>query len=1045
VQSAEPYAEGGVPAFLAHDGELARLIAARDWSDSLGPIADWPASLRTAVGLMIHSPVPMVLLWGEDGIMIYNDPYSVVAGGRHPQLLGSKVREGWPEVAEFNDNVMRVGLAGGALAYKDQELTLHRSGQPEPVWMNLDYSPVIDESGRPGGVIAIVVETTQRVLAERRQAALTSRLRRQFEQSPGFVIIMTGANHLVEFVNERHRQVFGSHDWVGKTIRAAFPSLEGQGFFEALDRVFVTGEAIQFEAVPVRYQRSPGAPQEERRLTFIYAPIHDDTGAVTGIFCDGFDMSETYGDRRRREALVRLSDELRDIDDPEHIAAAAGRVLGELLDASRVGYGAIDADSDTLHVYSDWTAKGADTVAGVTNLRAYGSFIDSLKRGELVTIADVRQDPRTAAAVAALDRRRALSLVNVPVMEHGRLVAMLFVNDALERVWSDADQALIREFADRTRTAVERARTQAALAASEARLRFLDDLGRQTAKSVDADDILAITTRMVGEHLDVSVCAYADMDDDEDGFTIRGDWAAPGSQSIVGHYSLGDFGAMAVKNLGAGEPLIINNVHVDIAPEEAATFQAIGISATICMPLVKEGRLTALMAIHDKAPRQWTAAELAMIREVTDRSWAHVERVGSEAELRASAAALADLNATLEHRVQERTSQLMQVEEALRQSQKMEAVGQLTGGIAHDFNNLLAGISGSLELLERRLGEGQIAGLERYIDAAQGAARRAAALTQRLLAFSRRQTLDPKSVDVNRLVAGMEDLVRRSVGPTIELEVVGAGGLWTTRVDPSQLENAILNLCINARDSMAPEGGRLTIETANKWLDERAARERDLPAGQYVSLCITDTGVGMSAEVMQRAFDPFFTTKPLGQGTGLGLSMVYGFARQSGGQVRIYSEVGKGTTMCLYLPRHMGEQEPEALDALVAGTPGYGETVLVIDDEPIVRMLIVDVLEEAGYAALEAGEGAGGLKVLQSDVRIDLLITDVGLPGGMNGRQVADAARVLRPDLKVLFITGYAENAVVGNGHLDPGMEVITKPFSTVALSAKIREMIDGR
>jgi signal transduction histidine kinase/PAS domain-containing protein len=1036
--------EGSVPAFLKHDGELARLIAGRDWSSSLGPIDAWPASLRTAVGLMIHSPVPMVLLWGEDGVMIYNDPYSGFAGGRHPQLLGSKVREGWPEVAEFNDNVMRVGLAGGTLAYKDQELTLHRSGRPEPVWMNLDYSPVIDESGKPGGVIAIVVETTQRVLAERRQAALSARLRRQFEQSPGFVIIMTGANHRVEFVNERHREVFGSHDWLGRSIRVAFPSIEGQGFFEALDRVYATGEAVQYEAVPVRYQRLRDAPLEERRLTFIYAPIHDDAGKVTGIFCDGFDMTDAHADRRRREALVRLNDELRGIEDAETIAAASARVLGEHLDASRVGYGAIDADTDTLHVYSDWTAKGADTAAGFTNLRVYGSFVDSLKRGELVTIADVSQDPRTRDAVEALDRRKALSLVNVPVLEHDRLVAMLFVNDATERGWSDAEHALIREFAERTRTAVERARSQAALAESEARLRFLDALGREAAKSLDADEILAVTTCMVGEHLGASICAYADMDDDADGFTIRGDWAAPGSHSIVGHYSLADFGRLAVTNLGAGEPLIINDM-AEIAPDEAATFQAIGINATICMPLVKEGRLTALMAIHDKAPRRWTAAELAMMREVTERSWAHVERVGSEAELRASAEALADLNATLEQRVQERTSQLMQAEEALRQSQKMEAVGQLTGGIAHDFNNLLAGISGSLELLERRLSEGQTAGLDRYIDAAQGASRRAAALTQRLLAFSRRQTLDPKAVDVNRLVAGMEDLVRRSVGPTIELEVVGAGGLWTTRVDPSQLENAILNLCINARDAMAPDGGRLTIETANKWLDERAARERDLPPGQYVSLCVTDTGVGMSAEVAQRAFDPVFTTKPLGQGTGLGLSMVYGFARQSGGQVRIYSEVGKGTTMCIYLPRHAGALEPQDVHLQDAPHPGYGETVLVIDDEAIVRMLIVDVLEEGGYASLEAGDGPGGLKILQSDARIDLLITDVGLPGGMNGRQIADAARVLRPDLKVLFITGYAENAVVGNGHLDPGMQVITKPFSTAALSAKIREMIDGR
>ncbi|RZJ30816.1 MAG: PAS domain S-box protein, partial [Brevundimonas sp.] len=407
--------------------------------------------------------------------------------------------------------------------------------------------------------------------------------------------------------------------------------------------------------------------------------------------------------------------------------------------------------------------------------------------------------------------------------------------------------------------------------------------------------------------------------------------------------------------------------------------------------------------------------------------------------------ALQTLNATLEERVEERTQELQAVHEALRQSQKMEAVGQLTGGIAHDFNNLLAGISGSLELLQRRLHEGRLAGVERYIDAAQGAAQRAAALTQRLLAFSRRQTLDPKPVAVNRLINGMEDLIRRTVGPDIEVEVVGAAGLWTTRVDPSQLENALLNLCINARDAMAPHPGRLTIETANKWLDDRGAKERELAPGQYVSLCVTDTGSGIPADIVDKIFDPFFTTKPIGQGTGLGLSMIHGFVRQSGGQVRVYSEPDKGTTMCLYLPRYTGEFDAaDPLDPVISGHPGHGETVLLIDDEPTVRMLAAEVLGDAGYTVIEAIDGPSGLQVLNSGARIDLLVTDVGLPGGLNGRQVADAARVQRPDLKVLFITGYAENAAVGNGLLDAGMAVLTKPFVMTDLINKVGELIDS-
>ncbi len=384
--------------------------------------------------------------------------------------------------------------------------------------------------------------------------------------------------------------------------------------------------------------------------------------------------------------------------------------------------------------------------------------------------------------------------------------------------------------------------------------------------------------------------------------------------------------------------------------------------------------------------------------------------------------------------------------DALRQSQKMEAVGQLTGGLAHDFNNLLAGISGSLEMMQNRMQQGRFNDVERYMAVAQGCSKRAAALTHRLLAFSRRQTLDPKPTDVNRLVAGMHELVQRTVGPGISVEVVGAADLWPALVDPPQLENALLNLCINARDAM-PTGGRITVETANRWIDERASRKLDMPEGQYLSLCVTDTGIGMSKDVVARVFEPFFTTKPIGEGTGLGLSMIYGFAQQSGGQVRIYSEVGEGSTVCIYLPRHYGEVDVDDPTAKLAVLPRseQGETVLVVDDEPSVRILVTDILEDLGYTAIEAGDSAVGLKVLQSNVRIDLLVTDVGLPGGMNGRQMADAARVSRPDLKVLFVTGYAENAVLGNGHLAPGMAVLTKPFPIETMAARIRSMIEGK
>lgn len=1204
--------------FMGLKGDLARRIATHDWASTpIGAIENWPVSLRHTVAMMLPSPVPLVLLWGPEGVMLYNDAYAEFAGGRDSRLLGSNVLDGWAEVAEFNANVMKVGLAGGTLCYRDFMLTLHRHGRPEQVWLNLDYSPVPGDDGKPPGVIAVVVEIT-----------------------------------------EAH---------------------------------------------------------------------------------------------------------------------------------------------------------------------------------------------------------------------HARL----------------------------------------ALEESEAKLRFLDDLGRAVADCRAAADILAITTRLTAQHLGLSNCAYADMDDDEDGFTIRGNWHAEGSPSIVGHYSLADFGQLAVQELSAGRPLIINDNAVEIAPEEARTFQDIGIAATICMPLVKEGRLTALMAIHDNRPHHWTSYELGVIREVTERSWAHVQRVGAEGLLReregynrqildgaidygivatdlegnvtlwnTGAAAMlgwteqemlghpidlfftpedraADRPAakrrealetghahdarwhlrksgkrfwglsemtplrsetgaaiglvklmrdrTFEHDAQEalrlsaeqlsraqvaggvglfsvdilantisgtdefcrifgvpqngpmppeifeqiivpedrhfssnharrnsgvaaldveyrirrpdtgeerviarksefefdaagnavrmigavsdvtdrkrtqlalekseaqfsalaqnmptqvwtaradglldwfndrayaysgeprgalegdgwtrlvhpddRAATLRQwsgalatgkvydtelrlrdaeglyrwhlaralpltdahgaitawvgtyteieaqkraeaayaqdrdrlwnisrdlmlvcdfnglitavnpsaerllgwhegemlgrrvasfvhdedldataaeiaklstgrrtiafenryrtkdgdyrliawtavpderrihaigrditeqraVEEALRQSQKMEAVGQLTGGIAHDFNNLLQGITGSLDMMHNRLAQGRTQELDRWLTGARTSAERAAALTHRLLAFSRRQPLDPRPVRTNPLIASMEDMLRRTLGEQIELSLVLAGGLWLTRCDANQLESAILNLVINARDAM-PQGGKLTVETCNAHLDSHyAARERDVKPGQYVCIAITDTGVGMNRDTAARAFEPFFTTKPIGQGTGLGLSMIYGFARQSEGYARIYSEEGIGTTIKLYLPRHHGsDSAPDESDQLATLPPAQsGEVVLVVEDEPVVRGLILEVLDELGYNAIEAPDGPSGLAILQSERRIDLLITDIGLPG-LNGRQVADGGRASRPGLKVLFMTGYAENAALASGFLEPGMAMITKPFAMDLLAGRIREIIEG-
>ncbi|WP_338425917.1 GAF domain-containing hybrid sensor histidine kinase/response regulator [Sphingopyxis kveilinensis] len=842
-------------AFLENGGEMGRLIADHNWSATpIGAIVDWPQSLRAIVAFMIHSPVPLVLLWGEEGTMLYNDGYSAFAAHNHPRLLGSPVRLGWPEVADFNDNVMKVGLAGGTLAYKNHVLRLNRTGRFEDVWLDLDYSPVYDDHGVPAGVLAIVIETTEAVKA--------------------------------------------------------------------------------------------------------------------------------------------------------------------------------------------------------TN----------------------------------------------------------------------------------------------ALRASEARLRFLDELGRATAASPDADEILRVTTRMVGEELGVSICAYAGMDADQDGFTIRGDWFVPGSQSIVGHYRLSDFGELAVTNLRAGRPLVINDNRTEIPAGAAATFRAMGIAATICMPLVKDGRLTALMAIHHREPHRWTSEELATIREVTDRSWAHIERVGIDAELRATAERLRELNETLEHRVEERSAALERSQtqfrllvqgvtdyaiymlddvgrvtswnagaerikgytpdeiighhfssfyeeqdraagepqraletarregrfaaegwrvrkdgtrfrasvvidaihddagnpigfakitrdvterdealqeleiarEALFQSQKMEAIGQLTGGVAHDFNNLLAAIHGSLELLRKRTGADPQA--QRLLDNSLKAAERGAALTQRMLAFARRQELTTEHVAIEPLVSGVMDLIQRSLGPSFNIATRFPPDLPAVAADIHQLEMALLNLAVNARDAM-PGGGTIMIEAEAHNIAPGEGPE--LQPGSYVRLSVTDRGSGMDAETLGRAADPFFTTKGVGKGTGLGLSMVHGFTRQLGGALQLESAPGEGTRAHIWLPVSAAASTVAAAEADAAPADlARRRRILIVDDDAIILMNTAALLEDLGHDVIEAGSGEEALKRLADNPDVDLVITDQAMPG-MTGSQLIAAMRAERPALPIILATGYGETP----GEAGPAVQRLGKPF----------------
>ena len=985
--------------FLAGGGEATRLVLARDWSGHpLGRPETWPDTLKVSLSLVLNSPESMIFCWGREQLtFFFNETYIPMLGPRVSWAMGSTFKEVWAEALEQAMPIIEEAFEGRSRHFVDLPWKLGTDRGARDTWWSFSYSRVLDADGGIAGLFIFTNETTSRVLADtaaresqERLRLETERQRHSLQQMPGFVAILAGPTHVFEYVNDAYIEMSGPRSFIKRTVRDVLPELEDQGFYELLDRVYVSGEPFIARAMPIHFH----GETTDRYIDFVYQPVRDDPGAVTGIFVGGYDVTERVRVERRREALLRLDERLRDVGDTAALSHAASELLGEALGVARVGYGFLDTRERTIAIERDWTMPGSTSVAGVHRFSNFGSYIEELLRGIVVQIADVETDPRSAAKVDSFRAIGVRALMDVPVLEHGQPVAQMFVHSRTPRVWTDEEAVFVRDFAERTRVAIARRRAEQQLRASETRLAN------------------AVSSAQLGTFTWDPATGEVELD--------------ARSREIFG---LPEAGALRA-----------SDIFGRIARDQVEAVDHAAVSAA------QRGQRIASaydIILADGSSRYVSSSAVPFVDAAGRRRMVGVFH--DLTELKEAERMLREQSDTLAARVAERTAELEAAHEQLRQSQKMEAVGQLTGGLAHDFNNLLAGISGSLELMGMRLSQGRIQDVEKYLTAAQGAARRAAALTHRLLAFSRRQTLDPKPTNVNQLVAGMEELVRRTVGPAIQVEVVGASGLWTALVDPPQLENALLNLCINARDAM-PDGGRITIETANKWIDHATARKHDMPEGQYLSLCVSDTGTGMPPDVITKAFDPFFTTKPIGAGTGLGLSMIYGFAKQSGGQVRIYSEVGQGTTVCIYLPREMGRAEDA--DALTGGTAlpraEQGQTVLVVDDEPTVRMLVTDVLEGLGYNAIEAHDSVAGLRILQSETRIDLLVTDVGLPGGMNGRQMADAARTTRPGLKVLFITGYAENALLRNGQLGPGMAVLTKPFPIETLGARISEMIDG-
>ena len=894
-----------------------------------------------------------------------------------------------------------------------------------------------------------------------------------------------------DYYNERWYEYTGVPS--GSTDGAAWSGMfhpdDQPHAWEVWRRSLATGETYQIE---YRLRHRSGV---YRWVLGRAQPVRDADGRIVRWFGTCTDIHDRKLAEERQAFLLALNDRLREANEPQAVTLAAAAALGAHVGVGRAGYGEIDETGEIVRVERDWTRDATvASLAGASRiLDGFGpAVIAELRAGRTLVVEDCYRDVRAGRRYAPVwDSIGCRALVVVPLIWDGRLRALVYLHEAQPRVWSREEVGLVEDVAQRVGHAAERARAEQAERANARELRLIADslpvlvalfdagglcrfanaagadwFGAQPRQALGRDFAALIGAEAFGQERTLFEGALAGREARSERAWPHRDGAPriadirylprpmPDGSTDGAYLFVTDITdakrveAMLEREVGERTRErdrlwqttndLMGTAGLDgyLRSVNPAWERLLGWSERILL----ERPFLDLIDPEDRAETGAVLARLAAQESVTD----FVDRVLSRDGRRRTVMWTAVPEGDRFHIVGRDITDQRLVEEQLRQAQKMEAVGQLTGGIAHDFNNLLTGIVGSLDLMQTRIAQGRTDALERYIRAALSSANRAAALTHRLLAFARRQPLEQKPVRVNALVAGMEDMLRRTLTERVHLEIVTAGGLWPTLCDPHQLENAVLNLAINARDAM-PEGGRLVIETCNTHLDRSYTRlHPEVGVGQYVCICVTDSGLGMPPDVVARAFEPFFTTKPLGMGTGLGLSMIYGFARQSEGHAKIYSEAGQGTTVKIYLPRYRGEVPDEA-GAIAASEPPRserGETVLVVEDEPVVRDLVVEVLRDLGYRTVEAQDGPSGLSVVQSPARIDLLVTDVGLPG-LNGRQLADRAREARPGLKVLFITGYAENAMFGGGQLDPGMQMITKPFPVEVLAARIREMIE--
>jgi signal transduction histidine kinase/CheY-like chemotaxis protein/PAS domain-containing protein len=819
-------------------------------------------------------------------------------------------------------------------------------------------------------------------------------------------MFLAWGSDLLCFFNDAYRPILGYRveTALGRPFREVWNNIWDE--IEPLVTATLAGESRTMTDMPLDLQRQ-GVP-EESWWTFTYSPVFDDAGEIAGLLCiTGETTARIVAERERKAADERLQ-----------MALSAGNSIGVWdwdIPADRV-----TADSRFATLYGidpDRAAEGAP----ISEFFA-GIHPDDLARVQGEVASAIERCGSFVSEYRLLNRDGNIRWVSA----QGRCIA-------------DENGHCVR-FPGVSYDITDRMTADLALRAAKAERDFVVELTARQRVTADPETIIRISAEALGRRLGVHRAGFYRLLGTTQ-MRHGGNWTDGTLAPLTGVQPVSGFGQRAERDRRRGKTLVFSDSRYD-HDGDLIPYAETGVLAGLCVPLMNEGHWQAGIYLHHAEVRHWSPAEISLVKEVAGMTWLAVER--AEALLRLSqrvdqqSVALAEANTEIRAEADRRAA----AESQLRQLQKMESLGKLTGGIAHDFNNMLAIVMGGLNLAQRRLARGE-SEVGKYLDGAMEGAARAATLTQRLLAFSRQQPLSPEAIDANKLVSGLAELLTRSLGELVQLETILGAGLWRAKADPAELENVIVNLAVNARDAM-PDGGKLTVETCNVYVDEDYAREAEIAPGQYVQIAVTDTGTGMPPDVLAKAFDPFFTTKEVGKGTGLGLSQVFSFARQSGGHVRVYSEVGHGTTFKLYLPRFWGEEVPVARRAPAPVRHGkVTEIIMVVEDEERVRNNSVETLRELGYIVIHAGSGPEALAMIEAGQDVTLLFTDIVMPG-MTGRQLADRATELLPRLKVVYTTGYTRNAVVHNGVLDPGTNFLPKPFGIDQLAAKIAEVLDA-